>query len=52
MPGTFSGVSVVQGSWCMGCISRNMERVGLKIHVADAKLSKGFEGQTEELLLL
>lgn len=54
LPGTvmFSEFSVVQFGCCMGCMSGNMERLGLKINFANAKLNEGFEGQTEKLPLL
>lgn len=54
VPGMFSGLSVVQFSWCMSCTSGNREILGLKINFANAKLNKGFERQRQiaELLLL
>lgn len=48
----FSEFSIVQFGWCMGCMSENREKVGLKVNFANAKLNEGFERQTEELLVL
>lgn len=49
MPGMFSGLSVFQGSWHMGRVSGNRERLGFKLMFANSILNKGFERQTEEL---
>ena len=51
VPGIFIELSV-QFGWCVGFMSRNRERLGLKVNFANAKLNEGFERQTEELLLL
>lgn len=51
VPGIFIELSV-QFDWCVGYMSRNRERLGLKVNFANAKLNEGFERQTEELLLL